>query len=208
MALSQTAGKGQRGKTWHAPPDVNITMSHVIDPGKWRRRPFLLSAATAIACHRFLAEFANDNIKIKWPNDLYINDRKAGGILIENIYHGAEWKWAVIGVGLNINQTDFPPELPNAISLKQVTGTHYKIPVMGRRLAAAMKTVVHALGHEDESAILQEYHRLLFRNGSEVRLRENNVVFSTVIKGVSAEGELITGNVLERRFRVGEIEWL
>ncbi|MFN1208770.1 biotin--[acetyl-CoA-carboxylase] ligase, partial [Enterococcus lactis] len=71
----------------------------------------------------FLDKFSQSNILIKWPNDIYFQDRKAGGILIENIINGQLWKWAVVGVGLNINQVQFLGDIESkAVSLKQITG--------------------------------------------------------------------------------------
>ncbi|WP_315818363.1 biotin--[acetyl-CoA-carboxylase] ligase [Paraflavitalea speifideaquila] len=85
FALQQTAGKGQRGKTWHTTPGENIMMSVVIQPQALiTNQQFLLSAAIALGCYDFFKTYAGEETSIKWPNDIYWRDRKAAGILIES----------------------------------------------------------------------------------------------------------------------------
>src|SRR5215210_6618050 len=112
--LQQTAGKGQRGKTWSTDSGSNITLSVVLEPsGLNYAKQFFLSAAVALACLDFTRIYAGEKTKIKWPNDIYWSDRKAGGILIENVLKGEEWKHSIVGIGININQTLFPPGIRN-----------------------------------------------------------------------------------------------
>ncbi|MEP7257553.1 MAG: biotin--[acetyl-CoA-carboxylase] ligase [Flavitalea sp.] len=208
QAVEQTAGKGQRGKSWFAAPGENITLSAITSPGSAKLRPFLLSAAVAIACHGFLSAYANKNIKIKWPNDIYINDRKAGGILIENLYQGHNWSWAVAGIGLNINQTGFPDHLPNAISLKQVTGMEYNVLKLGKALVSGIDKQLHWMNHSSEEEIMKTYNKLLYKKDVEVKLKKENIVFTRFIKGVSPSGELIAQGAMEERYQFGEVEWV
>src|SRR4051812_42781769 len=86
----QTAGKGQRGKIWQSEPGSNITLTAVLEPYPLSyAKQFYLSAVIALACFDFVRKYAGEKTKIKWPNDIYIDDRKAGGILIENVLNGA-----------------------------------------------------------------------------------------------------------------------
>ncbi|RYZ30418.1 MAG: biotin--[acetyl-CoA-carboxylase] ligase, partial [Chitinophagaceae bacterium] len=104
----QSKGKGQHNKTWLGEVGKNIAMSVVLQPPALAlSQSFLISMATALGVQRFFSKYAGSETKVKWPNDLYWRDRKAGGILIENIVLGSEWKAAVIGIGVNINQTSF-----------------------------------------------------------------------------------------------------
>ncbi len=122
LARHQWAGKGQRGKTWISEPGQNLMMSLVIKPSPLKlTQQFLFSAAIALAILDLAKGFQNKNWKIKWPNDIYWSDRKAGGLLIESVVTGQTWDWAVVGIGMNLNQTSFPVEIPNAISLNQIT---------------------------------------------------------------------------------------
>ena len=73
----------------------------------------------ALVVRDLVAKYLPGSVTIKWPNDIYFNDRKAGGILIENTYQGTNWTWAIVGIGININQTAFPKDLPNPVSVKK-----------------------------------------------------------------------------------------
>ncbi len=123
FAMEQSSGKGRRGKTWKSQRGENILLT-VLAQMQWLpvQEQFRLSMAVALACHDFFSQYIKENIKIKWPNDIFINDSKAGGILIENVVKGNLWQWAIIGIGLNINQEDFEKDILKAISLKQITG--------------------------------------------------------------------------------------
>lgn len=206
LALSQTAGKGQRGKQWHAAAGANITMSAVFQPRVYK--PFVYSAAMALACYDFMEARLLHNIRLKWPNDIYLDDRKAGGILIENIYRGGQWAYAVTGIGINLNQTDFPDPAHRAISLRQLTGCHYDIINEGKALYRCLLWRHRwATGLQPE-LVMEEYNTKLYKRGSTVRLRKGNISFDTVIERVTDNGELVTRDALERRFRVGEVEFL
>ena len=119
FAKVQTRGKGRRGKTWESQSSENIVLT-INTQMQWLplQQQFQLSIAVALGCFDFFFKYIKENIKIKWPNDIFINDSKAGGILIENVVKGNLWQWAVIGIGLNINQRNFNEV--KAISLKQI----------------------------------------------------------------------------------------
>ena len=114
FAHEQTAGKAQRGKIWISEKGANIMMSMVIKPLFLQpSEQFKLSACVAVALHDFLKRYAGEQTKIKWPNDIYWRDRKAAGILIENVISTGKlaignWQWAIVGIGVNLNQVDFP----------------------------------------------------------------------------------------------------
>src|SRR5688572_2022740 len=135
FAHEQTAGKGQRNKHWLTNPSENILLSVVLQPFTLTAsEQFLLSASVALACCDFYKNYAGEETSIKWPNDLYWRDRKAGGILIENNFRGSEWVFAIAGIGININQTSFDPALPNPVSLKQITGKNFNVIQLAREL--------------------------------------------------------------------------
>src|SRR5687768_13782589 len=125
FAHEQTKGKGQRNKQWISAPNQNLMFSLITEPfGLNTSQVFLLSMSVANGVQAFFNKYAVDQVKIKWPNDLYWGDRKAGGILIENIVQGTNWKHAIIGIGININQTDFG-DFIKAVSLKMIIGKAY-----------------------------------------------------------------------------------
>ena len=207
FANEQTAGKGQRGKSWSSEKGKNIAMSVVLEPEKLKiSNQFHLSAVVALACFEFVSGYIDGETKIKWPNDLFWRDRKAGGILIENKLQGKTWKWAVVGIGININQAVFDKSLANAVSLKQITGKTFNTLDLAKELCALlMKKLNAALSPEK---LLQQYNQHLYKINELVTLRKGVTRFDTVIKEVSAQGKLITVDAIEREFDFGEVEWL
>lgn len=210
LALHQTAGKGQRGRHWQTAAGENITMSTVFNASELApaaRFPFLLSATAALSCYDFFKDLQVQDVTIKWPNDVYIDDRKAGGILIENILKGNSIEWSIVGTGINLNQVEFG-ELSKATSIRLATGKFLDVVEMGRGLHEKLCRRFAALKTVTASQIMAEYNGRLFKAGSEVKLKKNNIVFSTRILRVSPEGELVTFNQLEQSFKVGEVEFV
>ncbi len=205
FAMEQTAGKGQRGKSWLTTPNQNIMLSVVIVPGLLPNRQFWLSATVALACYDFYKKHAGDETAIKWPNDVYWRDRKAGGILIENVFRGADWLYAVVGIGINVNQVVFDASLPNPVSLKQITGKDFDAAALGHELCAVLERRFQQLQAEAET-IMQEYQQVLYKLHQPVTLKKGAVLFETTIMGVSDNGQLLTKDVMEREFDFGEVE--
>ncbi len=203
FAHRQWAGKGQRGKAWLSEPGKNISMSLVLRPSLSLTSQFLLGAAVAVGCLEGMQKYAA-GWKIKWPNDLYWGDRKAAGILIENVIKGNEWLFAVIGVGLNLNQTVFSSDLPNPISLKQITGEKYQPLLVAREIADRISLITEVL-QKDPAAVLLAYNQALYKRGEMVKLKKGRARFETQIESVNEQGKLVTG---EGAFAYGEVSWL
>jgi BirA family biotin operon repressor/biotin-[acetyl-CoA-carboxylase] ligase len=204
-AHHQFAGKGQRGKTWNASPGENITISIVIDPVFPNNQfSFLLSASIVLGCIDFLKQYKIDELTIKWPNDIYWRDRKAAGILIENVYRANEWKHAVVGIGMNVNQVAF--EGLNAVSMKQITGTHFKPTVLAQQLCERVNDRYQNLFAVVPEEVIAEYNSILYKRNEQVRLKKENAVFETTIKQVTILGNLETSDVVDRNFSFGEVE--
>jgi len=207
FAKEQTAGKGRRGKTWKSRSGENIILT-INEQMLWLpvQQQFQLSIAAALGCFDFFSHYIKKNMKIKWPNDIFINDRKAGGILIENLVKGNLWQWAIIGIGLNINQENFGNEI-RAISLKQITGIHYDVIELANELLQAVINRINQLKSGEFNDLLYQYNENLFCRNKTVKLKKGNIVFETTIKKISSAGELITRDVIERRFEFDEVEW-
>jgi BirA family transcriptional regulator, biotin operon repressor / biotin---[acetyl-CoA-carboxylase] ligase len=207
FANEQTAGKGQRGKNWASEKGQNIAMSLVLEPEKLKiTSPFHLSASIAVACFEFLTGYIDGETKIKWPNDMFWRDRKAGGILIENKIQGKNWKWAVVGIGININQAVFDKSLANAVSLKQITGKTFNPVDLSKELCALLMKKLHESSSLEK--ILEQYNQHLYKINELVTLKKSGIKFDTVIKEVSAQGKLVTVDAIEREFDFGEVEWV
>ena len=229
FAREQTAGKGQRGRVWTSEKSSNIILSVVANPGSLMlSQQFRLVAAISVATARFFSKYAGDQTRIKWPNDLYWQDRKAGGVLIESRVESREsgigswesglpaeakaqavggWKWAIIGVGININQVMFPAELPNPVSLKQITGKDFEPVSLAKELCRFMDQYFQLLADGFEN-IHKEYNDLLYKRNEKVKLRSGSRVFEAVIKEVSVNGKLVVQHAIEEEFNFGEIEWI
>ena len=170
----QTNGKGQHGRIWESNRGENLLCTYILElnalkKGKnWVPTEQLgLSAAVAMGAQAFFMEFAGEETKIKKPNDIYWRDRKAGGILIENIVRGTDWNWTVIGIGLNINQTHFSNEAGKPVSLKQITGKDWDIKAMQKKLAEALSASLNLWISEGEALTLQKMELQLIKIKSE-----------------------------------------
>ena len=120
-ASEQTGGRGQRENKWHSEPRQNLTFSIILkNPPVRAADQFCISEITAVTLVRFLAEYGID-ADIKWPNDIYVSGKKICGILIENSLRGQSIDWSIIGIGLNVNQFNFPVNLPNPTSMIMCT---------------------------------------------------------------------------------------
>lgn len=166
MALSQSAGRGQRGNSWEAAPGLNITLSLMIRPSGpiEAARQFVLSEAVALGVADLLDSLGAPEVSVKWPNDIYAGgDRKICGILIENSLRGRLIERSIAGVGLNVNQLTFLSDAPNPVSLSQLTGLTYELEPLARRLVSA---ILDRLERGDNHA---DYCRRLWR-GSGIHL--------------------------------------
>ena len=131
-AFEQTSGRGQRGNTWSSKAGENLLFSIVVKFGQDGIEPlqaydqFVISEIAALSVVDLLA--INDiEARVKWPNDIYAGTEKICGILIENSLSGSELSHSIIGIGLNVNQTEFDPTLPNPTSMQIISGEHYDI---------------------------------------------------------------------------------
>ena len=204
----QTKGKGQRNKIWASQKDMNIAMSVVVEP-EWiaPSEIFLLSMMTAVAVREFIRQYTFDDVKIKWANDIYWRDRKAAGILIENLWQGNECRFSIVGIGININQTHFETLNVKAVSLKQITGKNFEPVVLAKQLCKILEEKYQLL-QTSSKTIIEQYKSHLYKLNETVRFKKQNRVFDATIKDVNINGELIVQHATEEKFSVGEVEWI
>jgi BirA family transcriptional regulator, biotin operon repressor / biotin---[acetyl-CoA-carboxylase] ligase len=212
FAHEQLEGKGQRARSWNTEKGANIILSILIKPGRLQvSEQFHLIACTALACYEFFDKYAGEDTRIKWPNDLYWQDRKAGGILIENIVGSEQpgiWQWAVVGIGININQTLFPLEIQNPVSLKQITGKDFDVVSIAKELCGIFAKHFEHLIKDGFDRIYSDYNNLQYKRNQLVKLKKDNRIFEAMIKGVSKNGQLMTEHAFEEAFEFGGIEWV
>lgn len=124
-AREQTAGRGQGTHTWYSTKGKNLTFSILYNPEMLLAQDMILiTCATTLGIRDYLLE-KGVTARIKWPNDIWVGDRKICGILIENILDGKRIRHSIIGIGLNLNEKDWPSDLPNPVSLGNITGKTY-----------------------------------------------------------------------------------
>jgi BirA family biotin operon repressor/biotin-[acetyl-CoA-carboxylase] ligase len=209
FAHEQWAGKGQRGKTWLAEKGSSLILSVVIDPKPLSiTQQFQLSACVAVSFCEFFSRYAGDDTSIKWPNDIYWQDRKAGGILVENVISANTWQWAVAGMGININQPSFDEELKNPVSLRQITGKTFDTLELAKELCLILDQHFNELIDTGFDHIYQLYTGHLYKKGQLVRFKKGPRTFEARIINVSPEGRLIVQHATEEEFIWGEIEWI
>lgn len=186
----QTAGRGQRGNQWLARAGENFTLSLILRPNFLiPSQQFHLNIAVSLGIYDFFSSFLHEHLKIKWPNDLYWENVKLGGVLIENTLHRARIESSIIGMGLNINQLEF--DHPRATSLRRLTGTEYLLEELLPQLMAALEKNYLLLRNGHYGLLKTRYLQNLYRyQEKHLFSRGNNEIFSGMIAGVADSGLL------------------
>lgn len=188
LAQTQTAGKGQRGKAWTDAPGDSLLMSLVAEPRADAEVQFLFSATVATAIANILtALYDGWEVRIKWPNDIIVNDRKAGGILIENVWRGNRWLYSVVGIGINVRQTEFPTHLPNATSLFVASGELFDVKQLAQRIQEALLPATAAIPQPD---VMDRYNAYLFRKGQSQMFSNGGNFWQATVERVTDKGQL------------------
>jgi BirA family biotin operon repressor/biotin-[acetyl-CoA-carboxylase] ligase len=189
-AAYQTAGRGQQGNHWESEAGKNLLISIIlypagIDPGE----QFLISMMISLGISDYVGEEIPD-CKIKWPNDIYINNDKIAGILIENSIMESAILNSIAGIGLNINQRGFSDNVPNPVSMSLLTGKEYDPDVCLRKLSSAIDKRYKQLMSEKKSTIRADYISRLYRLNEWNEFRDNVSAFRGRILSVRDDGML------------------
>lgn len=190
-AASQTSGRGQMGTTWNTEKGKNLTFSVFKRVSCLENdEQFNISMATSLAIYNALKHFQIPRLAIKWPNDILAENKKICGILIENVIQNSKMTAAIIGIGLNVNQTNFDT-LQNASSLKKITGIHYDLNEVLFQIIAQLEKYARLITERSLEQLKMEYESLLFRKDkpSTFEDAEGNL-FMGFIQGVADDGKL------------------
>lgn len=206
---SQTKGKGQKGNVWVSSPGKNLTASIFVAPKIEAQKVFYLNMMTSLAVCETLADF-NIRSQIKWPNDIIVNDHKIAGILIENQIQGRNINKTVIGIGLNINQTEFQINRPTT-SIALETGKKIEIELFLEKLIIELDFNFDLLINHHFKIIKKQYLKNLYKiNTWSEYSSTTNGLFTGAIQGVSEDGKLIIKNLegIENSFDLQTIRFL
>ena len=188
VADYQTAGKGCGSNSWESERGKNLTFSMLIHPeGVPANEQFHITEVVSVALCETLELYINKKVEIKWPNDIYVGDRKICGILIENRLKGSTIIDSIVGIGLNVNQREFLSDAPNPVSIYQLTGEETDREAL---LQAFLKELSKAMEMEPE-ALTEAYHRRLYRREGMHRFSDSQGEFEAKVLNVLDDGRLV-----------------
>ena len=187
----QTAGRGQRGHEWHSRKGENLTFSVVLEPTFLPvAEQFSVSEVVALSLVDMLAEYGIV-AKIKWTNDIYVGDRKLVGILIEHSLASTSLRRTIVGVGLNVNQTEFDASLPNPVSMAQLLGKEVDAEGVLKCFLTHLQRNYELLREGDSESLHERYNALLYRkNEYHTYALPSGEKFSAKILGTAPSGAL------------------
>ena len=183
----QTAGRGQAGNSWESEEGKNLLFSSLLRyEGIYAADQWRLSMLVAVACWEVLAKYLpKDWLTIKWPNDIYYGDKKLVGILIENSLSGSMVDYTIVGIGMNVNQTEWLSNAPNPMSMKQITGQDYPVEQLLSDWFSAMKSWETRTTEEIKDAYMQHLYR---RQGWHLYVEREVSIMPTAIATDTEEG--------------------
>jgi BirA family biotin operon repressor/biotin-[acetyl-CoA-carboxylase] ligase len=210
-ARNQTIGRGQIGSLWESEPDKNLNLSVILYPTFLPiQQQFQLNQAISLGVRDFVAKYVQKLVKIKWSNDIYVNDNKICGILIQNTLKGVQIQSSIVGLGININQTDFLSNPPNPTSFKLETQRDFDLSEMKRTLCECLEPRYFQLKNRRHDELYLEYLSQLYRYQERALFqRPNGEAFMGMITGISDIGklEIETSGKMEE-FAIKEVKFL
>ncbi|MDR1859346.1 MAG: biotin--[acetyl-CoA-carboxylase] ligase [Bacteroidales bacterium] len=203
-AITQTAGKGLQQNRWESAPAQNLTFSVFLKPDSLpANRQFLLSQAVSTGIRTFLSDCLtpaeNCSIKIKWPNDIFVNNRKICGILIENTILGSAVIDSIVGIGLNVNQIQFSADIPNPTSLRMITGQQYALPELFNALLYSIDKYCNMLANGEWDELNSEYLMHLYKLQEENTFVDCQHEYTGKIVNITENGQLAVLDIQNNR---------
>lgn len=186
----QTQGKGLGSNKWCSTKGQNILVSFLFQPPITPQNQFYFNQYFSLSIRKFLAQFI-EHPKIKWPNDIYVEDQKIAGILIEHSIQGEQLKYSIAGVGININQIQFDADIPNPTSLKLLTGKTYDIHELVQNLATILEKEYHLIQEQQLETLKQSYLQHLYQYQTLAHYEILGEQVTGKITGISPFGQLL-----------------
>jgi len=194
MALNQTKGRGQQTNVWESKSGKNLTISLILRPDFIKAQDqFQVSMLISLGVKDYLNTYIK-NVSVKWPNDIYVGDKKIAGILIEQSIMGEYLSHSVCGIGLNINQEEFLSDAPNPISLHMLTNKDYDLEEELTKLLAAIENRYSQLQNGEDSYLEKEYLKAMYWMNETHDFEDEDGDFTGRIIGISEFGQLLIQN--------------
>ncbi len=207
----QSMGRGQRGHSWHSGVGLNLTFSVVLEPTFLPIvEQFLLSEVVALSLVDAMAEYGIE-CRIKWTNDIYADRSKLVGVLIEHSLSGDTLARTIVGIGLNVNQIDFPLDLPNPTSMAACCGREFEREDVLRRFLAHLDAWYSVLASGDKQHVERSYHERMYHLGERhLYALPSGERFHAIIRGVRPSGELCLehDDGIVREYAFKEVEFV
>ncbi len=210
ITKQQVAGRGQLNNIWESNPGENLLISYIVFPFFLKAdHQFILSKATALGVFDFLSGYL-EKVKIKWPNDIYVNDKKICGILIENSLRGASISNSIIGIGININQSNFSKKIPNPTSLKLETQRTFDLQKTLTALCEKLDNRYEQIKSAEYEDVNNLYINHLYRYNIFSNYRDKSGIFSAKITGIDESGRLCLCDSSNnfRKYAFKEVEFI
>ena len=201
----QTAGRGCGTNTWESERGKNLLFSLLIHPSDISaNEQFRITEAVSVALCQTLQAYINNRVEIKWPNDIYVGDKKICGILIENRLQGNTIKESIIGIGLNVNQTVFKSDAPNPVSIRQLTGKETDLEELLQAFLHAFDVTRHS------KTTCFTYKSMLFRKGKYAIYEDKTSCFTATLTDVLPDGRLllVDKDGQERLYAFKEVQFI
>jgi BirA family biotin operon repressor/biotin-[acetyl-CoA-carboxylase] ligase len=211
ITTHQTAGRGQTGNSWESEANQNLTFSLLLRPHFLAPHlQFYISKIISLALVDTIKQTTKLDASIKWPNDIYINDSKVAGILIENSILGHRLDYSIVGIGLNVNQEQFVSDAPNPISIKQASGIHLELEGLLERLLENIEHQYHQLETNRLSLIDRQYINSLYRKDGFHSYRDEQGTFEAAIHNIGEMGlmTLIDTEGKKREYAFKEVSFV
>ncbi len=201
----QSKGRGQAENKWESEDGKNLLISILLSPFMIAPSDqFLISITISLGISDFILRYC-PSCTIKWPNDIYVDNDKIAGILIENTILGDHIENTIAGIGININQQKFISDAPNPVSLSQLTGKYYDLNDCLRQLCSDLDKRYKQLIAEDFTILRNDYNSRLYRLNKWHNFRDQEEIFSGRIISVTNNGRLQVekkdGNISEYEFK-------
>ena len=207
LSKFQSDGKGQMGKRWISEKGLGLLFSIILYPNELLSYQFYFNKAISLGLCEGL-NFFQKSFKIKWPNDIYFNDKKISGILIENGVNKNRFHTSIVGIGINLNQQKFSNDLKNPISLRQIIGEKCESNFVLNKICTFIENRYLQFKSRNFKKIDEDYHSKLYKIGNECSFKRNDLEFKAFFDSVNKSGSIVLKKNGEKSsYPLGELEF-